>query len=71
MANSYAGGRSVIDIETTGLATYDLNDTSHSSFVYNVQTDERYTGLNRAQRRKAMAVENRAWRKQAKASRRG
>lgn len=29
-------------------------------------TPDPYAGLNRAQRRKAMAVENRAWRKQGK-----
>lgn len=41
------------------------------SVLYSVSRDPRYDGLNRAQRRKAMAVEARAFRKQQKGRKRG
>lgn len=55
-----------MDFETSGI---DFADTT--GVIYDMKTgptfvdniDPRYAGLNRAQRRKAMAVENRAFRK--------
>ena len=58
------GGHSsyTMDIETCG-----LNGTDDTTFMWDnepfVGVDPRYAGLNRAQRRKAMSVERRAFRK--------
>jgi len=56
-----------LDYETTDgtVLGSDPNDTTCDIRWQNVP-DTRYNGLNRAQRRKAMAVENRAFRKRMK-----
>jgi hypothetical protein len=56
-----------LDFETTDgtVLVSDPNDTTSDIRWQNVR-DTRYEGLNRAQRRKAMSVENRAFRKRMK-----
>lgn len=49
----------------TSITTRDPNDTSVWDVEY-VPAEDPYAGLNRAQRRKAMAVEGRAFRKRNK-----
>lgn len=58
-----------MDMESYGFDEWDSTGAlfdmkSGLTFVDNI--DPRYAGLNRAQRRKAMAVENRAFRKRMK-----
>lgn len=50
----------------TGDDAFDSYARTDSRVMVVEDTPNPYAGLNRAQRRKAMAVENRAWRKQGK-----
>lgn len=64
-----------LDFESYGTDDFRWDDpyrTGGPLVVEEVNTPDPYAGLNRAQRRKAMSVENRAWKKRAKeANRRG
>lgn len=56
----------MMDLESHGFGRTDVEAVRYTNVP-----DPRYEGLNRAQRRKAMAVEARAFRKQQKGRKRG
>lgn len=70
VATYYPGTMSSLDLETTGIGYgYDPNDTSAPMVYVGANTPDPYAGLNRAQRRKAISVESRAWRQRTKGRR--
>lgn len=55
-----------MDIHYADFEAHGFDDTGLDAVRYANVPDPRYDGLNRAQRRKAMAVENKAFRKRFK-----
>lgn len=53
------------DMESTGMSPDSTIDTT-GGILMTANRPDPYAGLNRAQRRKAIAVEGRAWRKRQK-----